>query len=159
MARKLPIEVLPGCRGRMSVPELRRIASHVLDQEGVANNVSAEIVIADSDTVRELNRLYRGRDEPTDVLSFAAHEGEAFLEAPDESPSLGEVIVCLPVAEAQATAGNRAVSGEIAHLLVHGLLHILGYDHEDPADGARMKLREDELLEALGFAGGYEHGH
>jgi probable rRNA maturation factor len=159
MPRKLPIEIMPGCRGRITVPELRRIAGFVLDQEEVAGHVTAEIVIADSDTVRELNRLYRGRDEPTDVLSFAASEGEAFMDAPDEEPSLGEVIVCLPVAEAQATAANRAVAGEIAHLLVHGLLHILGHDHEEKAEGEEMKEREDELLSALGYEGGYEHGH
>jgi probable rRNA maturation factor len=150
---------MPGCRGRISVPELRRIAGYVLDNEDVAKEVSAEIVIGDSDTVRELNRLYRGRDEPTDVLSFAAAEGEAFTDAPGEQPSLGEVIVCLPVAEAQATAANRAVGGEIAHLLVHGLLHILGHDHENTAEGEEMKQREDELLLALGYEGGYEHGH
>jgi probable rRNA maturation factor len=159
MPRKLPVQILPGCRGRITAGELRRVAAYVLDQEGVAKDVSAEIVLGDNETVRELNRLYRGRDEPTDVLSFASHEGDAFMDAPDETPSLGEVIVCLPVAEAQATAGNRAIGGEIAHLLVHGLLHILGHDHEDPAEGAAMKAREDELLSALGYEGGYEHGH
>jgi probable rRNA maturation factor len=159
MPRRIPIEIMPGCRGRIAVSELRRIAAHVLDEERVAKNVSAEVVIGDFETVRELNRLYRGRDEPTDVLSFAASEGEAFMDAPDEAPSLGEVIVCLPVAEAQAAAGSRAVTGEIAHLLVHGLLHILGHDHEEAADGAEMKQREDELLAALGYEGGYEHGH
>lgn len=159
MPRKLPIQILPGCRGRITTGELRRVASYVLDQEDVAKNVIAEVVLGDSDTVRELNRLYRGRDEPTDVLSFAAHEGDAFLDASDEAPSLGEVIVCLPVAEAQAAEANRAIEGEIAHLLVHGLLHILGHDHEDASEGAEMKDREDELLSALGYAGGYAHGH
>jgi len=159
MPRKLPVEILPGCRGRITAGELRRVASYVLDKEGVAKEVTAEIVLGDNETVRELNRLYRGRDEPTDVLSFAAHEGDAFMDAPDETPSLGEVIVCLPVAEAQAAAANRAIGGEIAHLLVHGLLHILGHDHEDPAEGTEMKEREDELLAALGYEGGYEHGH
>ena len=159
MPRKLPVQILPDCKGRISAPELRRIASYVLDQEGVAKNVTAEVVLGDNDTVRELNRLYRGRDEPTDVLSFASAEGGFFQESPDEAPSLGEVIVCLPVAEAQASAGSRPIGGEIAHLLVHGLLHILGHDHEDPGEGAKMKNREDELLAALGYAGGYEHGH
>jgi len=159
MPRKLPVQILPGCRGRITAGELRRVASYVLDQEEVAKQVIAEIVLGDNETVRELNRLYRGKDEPTDVLSFASHEGDAFMEAPDETPSLGEVIVCLPVAEAQAAAGNRAIEGEIAHLVVHGLLHILGHDHEDPVEGAEMKEREDELLAALGYAGGYEHGH
>ena len=159
MPRKLPVEILPGCRGRVTAGELRRVASYVLDREDVASEVTVEVVLADNDTVRELNRLYRGRDEPTDVLSFASREGDVFMDAPDETPSLGEVIVCLPVAEAQAASANREIGGEVAHLLVHGLLHILGHDHEDPVEGAAMKEREDEFLSALGYAGGYDHGH
>jgi probable rRNA maturation factor len=129
-------------------------------REGVAPGVGLEVALADADTVRELNRLYRGRDEPTDVLSFAQREVEiAFVEAPDEEASLGEVLVCLPVAEAQARQAGREPASEIAHLLVHGILHILGYDHDEASEGARMKAREDEVLGALGYAGGYAHGH
>ena len=131
----------------------------MLAAEGVALEVEVEVVLADAATVRDLNRLYRGRDEATDVLSFAAHEGEAFVRAPDEPPSLGEVIVCLPVAEEQALAADRPVAGEVAHLLVHGLLHLLGYDHAAPAEAARMRSREDGLLADLGYSGQYAHGH
>jgi probable rRNA maturation factor len=145
----------------------------VLIAEDVARDVEVEVVLADAETVRELNRLYRGRDEPTDVLSFSALEvagppaGFAddapapveFIEAPEATPSLGEVIVCLPVAEAQASAAGRAVAGEVAHLLVHGLLHLLAYDHETPSDSEAMKAREDALLASLGYAGQYAHGH
>src|SRR6185503_16390953 len=80
--RRVPIQVLPGCKGRLTVAEIRRVARHVLDAESVAPAVEVEVVLADSDTVQDLNRLYRGKDEPTDVLSFAAHEGEAFIESP-----------------------------------------------------------------------------
>jgi probable rRNA maturation factor len=159
MRRKLPVRILSGCRGRVSAGELRRVASYVLDAEDVAKGVEVEVVLAGAETVRELNRLYRGLDEPTDVLSFATDEGGSFPASPDEAPSLGEVIVCLPVAEAQAAAAGRAVGGEVAHLLVHGLLHILGHDHEEAGEGAAMKQREDELLSALGYAGAYAHGH
>jgi probable rRNA maturation factor len=159
------------------VGEVRRVVRYVLDAEAVAREVEVDIVLADSDTVQDLNRLYRGKDEPTDVLSFAADDeptsgsvGEAFrprsgvapspifIEAPDMTPSLGEVVVCLPVAEAQAARGGRPVAGEVAHLIVHGLLHLLGHDHEDASESATMQSREDELLAALGYAGGYEHG-
>jgi len=144
----------------MPAAEVRRIARHVLDAEDVAPAVEVDIVLADSHTMRELNRLYRGKDEPTDILSFAAHEGEAFIEAPGEVPGLGEIVICLPVAESQAAAAGRPLAGEVAHLLVHGLLHVLGIDHEvSPADEARMQDREDELLTALGYAGQYAHGH
>jgi probable rRNA maturation factor len=177
MARRVPIQVLPGCRGRVRVGELRRVVRNVLDAEAVAREVEVEVVLADADTVQDLNRLYRGKNEPTDVLSFAAHHepisepvGEAFrprstataspafVDAPDETPSLGEVVVCLPVAEAQAARGGRPVAGEVAHLIVHGLLHLLGHDHENASESAAMQAREDELLAALGYAGGYEHG-
>jgi len=144
----------------MSVAEIRRVARHVLDAELVAPAVEVEVVLADSETVRDLNRLYRGKDAPTDVLSFAAMEGEAFVQSPEEIPGLGEIVICLPVAEAQAIAAGRGVAGEVSHLLVHGLLHVLGYDHEDSEeDSQRMQWREDELLAALGYAGQYAHGH
>jgi probable rRNA maturation factor len=158
MPRRVPVQVLPGCRGRLTVGELRRVARHVLDAESVATEIEVEVVLADAATVRELNRLYRGKDEATDVLSFAAMEGMQFQTGPEEAPSLGEIVVCLPVAEAQAAAANRGVAGEVAHLLVHGLLHVLGYDHEEAADSAAMQAREDELLAALGYAGAYAHG-
>jgi probable rRNA maturation factor len=153
------VRLLAGCRGRVRPGELRRIAAHVLDAERLDPGVEVEVVLAGALTMRDLNRLYRGRDEETDVLSFSAREGEPFVGSPDEAPSLGEVIVCLPVAERQAGAAGRPVAGEVAHLLTHGLLHLLGYDHEEAAGAARMRSREDALLSALGYAGQYEHGH
>jgi probable rRNA maturation factor len=95
------------------------------------------------------------------VLSFAeADASMAFTSPEDQPPSLGEVVICLPVAEAQAEAAATPVAGQVAHLLAHGLLHLLGYDHEaDEMESQRMKAREDELLAALGYSGQYEHGH
>jgi probable rRNA maturation factor len=160
MSRNVHVQLTHGSRGVISARELRRVATAVLDAEDVAPEVEVEVVLADEASIRDLNRLYRGRDEPADVLSFAAIEGEAFLSAPDEAPSLGEVVICLPVAKAQASEASRAVAGELAHLLAHGLLHLLGYDHEDDdPESTRMKAREDALLSELGYAGQYAHGH
>ena len=168
MTRHLPVRTLGVRRGRVPAAELRRIAGAVLDAENVAAAVEVELVLADAGAVRDLNRLYRGRDEPTDVLSFADQGSVApdqpepaipFVDAPEAAPSLGEIVICLPVAEAQAQAAGRPLAGAVAHLLVHGLLHLLAYDHEDEADAARMQAREDELLAALGYAGAYSHGH
>jgi probable rRNA maturation factor len=151
---------MPGSRGKITAAELRRVAGSVMAAERVAPAVEIEVVLAGEAAVRDLNRLYRGKDEPTDVLSFAAMEGEAFQASPDEAPTLGEIVICLPVAESQALAAGRTVAGEVSHLLTHGLLHLLGYDHEeDDAESQRMKAREDELLAALGYAGQYAHGH
>ena len=164
-ARRVSIDFMSGTRSRISAPELRRIARHVLMAEDVAPEVELELMLADAASSRELNRLYRGSDEPTDVLSFAAMDEAPmapgpFLEAPDATPSLGEIVICIPVVEQQASAAGREVQGEIAHLLVHGLLHLLGHDHElGEAESQRMQQREDELLAGLGYAGRYAHGH
>jgi probable rRNA maturation factor len=137
----------------------------VLDSESVAPEVEAGIVLADDATVRELSRLYRGKDEETDVLSFAAHEGEAFLDSPDEAPSLGEVVISVPFVERQVVAAHGRGSpitadGQIVHLLVHGLLHLIGLDHERGDEDERaMREKEEALLAALGYEGRYEHGH
>jgi probable rRNA maturation factor len=160
MPRTIHVQSISGSRGVITPAELRRIARRVLDAETVASPVEVEVVLTDEPTIQYLNRLYRGRDEPTDVLSFAAMEGEAFLTAPGEAPSLGEVVICLPLVLIQASAAGHPVAAELAHLLTHGLLHLLGYDHEeDEAESQRMKTREDELLSVLGYAGQYAHGH
>src|SRR5918992_5993570 len=109
MARRVEVSVVPGCRGRIAVGELRRIARKVLADDGVAPEVEVEVVLASAATVRELNRLYRGRDEETDVLSFAASEGGAFMDAPGFAPSLGEVVICVSVAESRAKLARRPV--------------------------------------------------
>lgn len=165
MPRNVAITFLPGMRGRVRAPEVRRIARTVLDSESVAPQVEVEIVLADAETVRDLNRLYRGKDEETDVLSFAAQEGEPFLDAPEEAPSLGEVIVSVPFVERQvasmtAQGETLTVEGQLAHLLVHGLLHVIGLDHErGEAEEAEMREREEALLAVLGYEGRYVHGH
>jgi probable rRNA maturation factor len=165
VARNVAVTLLPGTRGRLRTPELRRIARRVLDAESVAPDVEVEVVLADDATMRDLNRLYRGKDEETDVLSFAAHEGEAFLDSPDEAPSLGEVIVSVSFVERQVADMARrgaaiTIEGQLAHLLVHGLLHLIGLDHErGETEEAEMREKEEALLEVLGYAGAYVHGH
>jgi probable rRNA maturation factor len=161
MARNVHVQLTPGSRGKITAAELRRVARGVLAAEDVAPAVEVEVVLANEATVRDLNRLYRGKDEPTDVLSFAEADVAATFRSPDDAPpSLGEIVICLPIAESQASSAGRPVAGELAHLLTHGLLHLLGYDHEhDEAESQRMKAREDELLASLGYAGRYAHGH
>ncbi len=120
------------------------------------------VVFAGDDVVRELNREHRGLDETTDVLAFSfTHEGEYYGEPDervpvDEMPGftlppgqmepLGEVIVSYPQAVRQADAAGRAVREELAALLVHGVLHLLGYDHLEPDDVAVMKGLESRVL-------------
>ena len=121
------------------------IARRVLEAEGVA---AAElgVVVSDDETVRVLNRQYAGEDEATDVLSFSLREGEEFAVPPGAALPLGEVIIAYPTAVRQAREQGRSTEAEVAHLLVHGVLHLLGYDHAEPEEERRMRAREGELL-------------
>ncbi len=108
------------------------------------------VLVTDEETVRQLNRDYRGFDEPTDVLSFSALETQPgaapFVSAPEMANYLGNVIIAYPVAAAQAPTFGRSVAEELALLAVHGTLHLLGYDHETPAEEAAMWARQAAIL-------------
>jgi probable rRNA maturation factor len=124
------------------------------------------LLIADDETVRELNRVYRGLDEVTDVLSFSAtHAGNwegdtppagepemaempfpEFILPPEELPPLGEVIVSYPQTLRQAEQRGEPVERELALLLVHGVLHLVGHDHLEPEETELMQARERAAL-------------
>lgn len=98
--------------------------------------------------MRSLNRRYRGRDQTTDVLSFSLREG-AFSRI--QPTMLGDIVVSVPSAERQAREYGHSLEREIDRLLVHGLLHLVGYDHErGVAEQRRMERRERQLLRGLG---------
>ncbi|MFW6117958.1 MAG: rRNA maturation RNase YbeY [Chloroflexota bacterium] len=130
---------------------VKKIVRQVLKAEGVAHPYEVSIVFTDSETVHELNRDYRGMDEPTDVLAFymlPQGEGDdSFALPPDEVTRLGEVIISYPQATEQAREQGHSPERELALLIVHGILHLLGYDHEEPEEEDEMRKREKELLE------------
>jgi probable rRNA maturation factor len=138
------ITVEPQFEGAVDAVQLARLAARVLEAEAVGE-AELGIVVTDDDTIRRLNRRYAGEDKTTDVLSFSLREGEEFV-APDSVVRLGEVIISYPTAERQAREGGRAVSDEVSHLLVHGVLHLLGYDHAEPEEERTMQERERALL-------------
>lgn len=104
----------------------------------------------DAEGIQALNQQYRGVDAPTDVLAFALEEAQEVLSAP-EGRLLGDVIVAVDVATRQAAARGHDLEAELALLSVHGLLHLLGEDHDTPARKARMWERQATLLRELGF--------
>jgi probable rRNA maturation factor len=130
---------------------VRRIAQTVLKAEGVAPPYEVSLVFTDSEAVRQLNRDYRGVDEPTDVLAFymLPQKGadSSFALPPDGITRLGEVIISYPQAVAQAKEQGHSPERELALLVIHGILHLLGYDHEEPEEESKMRERERELLE------------
>ena len=129
------------------------------------------LAVTSDETVRGLNRDYRGLDEVTDVLSFsashsgqwegdtppgklespatAASEAPAFVYPPDETAPLGEVIIAFPQAQKQAAQRGAPVAEELALLIVHGVLHLVGHDHVEPGERSEMQARERTALEAM----------
>ena len=105
------------------------------------------LLLCDDATIHELNRAYRGKDRPTDVLAFAMREGP---DAPGgEGPELlGDVVISLDTARRQAKDQGRTIIAEVTFLLGHGLLHLLGYDHRTPEEERRMHARTDALCAA-----------
>jgi len=104
------------------------------------------IFLCDDATIHPLNRDYRGKDKPTDVLSFAQREGEfAFLE----DDLLGDVIVSMETTIRQAQERNHSTETELRVLLVHGILHLLGYDHIEDDEAEIMEAKEREILAAI----------
>ena len=124
----------------------------VLTAEKVVDGVELGVLITTQQRIHELNRTYRNMDRPTDVLSFfmipekESEDTGLFINPPDNIRHLGEVIISYPQAVTQARENHHPVSEEIKILLVHGVMHLLGYDHEKPEDEKRMKPREEGYL-------------
>lgn len=132
---------------------LRAVFSHhAIERAGVA------VVVIDDDYIQQLNRQYRGVDAPTDVLSFAAQEGDALEaafapEVADEVESyLGDLILAYPYAAAQAARHGHPIQSEMQLLVVHGCLHLLGYDHDSDEAQAEMWAAQQAILTALGVS-------
>jgi probable rRNA maturation factor len=137
--------------GDLEVSWLQGVARQVLEAEDAGAQAELGLFIASGERVRQLNRDYLGRDEPTDVLAFSAREGvgaelPSFVPPPDGVLHLGEVIVSYPQAVVQAEEHQHSVKRELAILIIHGVLHLLGYDHDKPEVERRMRGREAELL-------------
>ncbi len=99
---------------------------------------------------RSLNSEYRGKDRPTNVLSF---EGPGAM--PDGSRLLGELVICAPVVAREAREQGKSGESHWAHMTVHGVLHLLGFDHERDAEARNMAAREIQILDRLGFSNPY----
>ena len=112
-----------------------------------------EVVLrfVDAEESRTLNREYRGRDKPTNVLSFGFELPPGF-----EDPHLGDLVICADVVEREAREQDKPLEAHYAHMVVHGLLHLQGHDHEEPAEAQRMELLEIEILRRLGYENPYE---
>jgi probable rRNA maturation factor len=105
------------------------------------------IVVSNDDFIQNLNREYRNVDRPTDVLSFPAEE----VDPEDGNRYLGDIIISLPRATAQAIEANHPVAEELSMLAIHGVLHLLGYDHQDESEKTEMWQKQASYLLSLGI--------
>lgn len=120
----------------------------------LADGAEVSVVFSDDAHVRSLNRQYRGKDAATDVLSFPA----APIGASELGPLLGDIVLARETIRREAGADGIAFDAHLTHLVIHGFLHLLGYDHEQEADAAAMEALETSILAGLGIADPYADG-
>jgi len=157
-------------RRKITQKQVRAWAAATLAALDRPDGVEIEIAITDDAQVQELNRTYRGIDTPTDVLSFPYTEEAApapyygddvpehdgadvpFVLPPDAGAALGELVISYPYADRQAQTVGHATHDELALLVVHGILHLVGYDHLEPDDETRMWAKTNLVLATLGVS-------
>nr|WP_206202990.1 rRNA maturation RNase YbeY [Thioalkalivibrio sp. XN8] len=132
-----------------SVAKLRHWARSALAGRRATAELSLRIV--DAPESQALNRQFRGKDQPTNVLAFPAD-----LPPELELPLLGDVVICREVVAAEAAAQGKPAEAHWAHMVIHGTLHLLGFDHQEPAQAAEMEAAETELLAELGWPDPYQ---
>ncbi|MHB0858648.1 MAG: rRNA maturation RNase YbeY [Anaerolineae bacterium] len=143
----IEIQVDDAFAQQVPVDDLAKLVEAVLAQQHQSDDAGLTLVITDDERLRELNRTYNDTDATTDVLSFSALEGDAFVLPEELAPYLGDVIVSFPRAQTQAAEQGHAVKHELALLVVHGCLHLLGYDHAEEDERQVMWALQDALLQ------------
>jgi len=137
----------------------RRVARAALAAvPGVPRDAELSIVLVDDADMRQLNRDFRGRDRPTNVLSFAGREGPETPVVPGAPVGLGDVVLAFETVAREACAQGKTLADHAAHLVVHGVLHLLGYDHERVRRARQMEALEIAVLAGLGIGDPYRAG-
>ncbi len=126
---------------------LERAAHAALAHEDESQDAELSIVLTDNEHLQELNLNYLGIDAPTDVLSFPASE----TDPESGARYIGDILISIPRAQSQADAAGHPLESEVQLLVVHGVLHLLGHDHAEPEEKARMWKAQAEILESLGL--------
>jgi probable rRNA maturation factor len=136
------------------IVEIEKLLNYAAEKERVQAGSELSVTFVTNERIQEINREYRDKDRPTDVISFAMEElGEGELEiVGEEIPRiLGDIIISLPKAREQAEDYNHPFMRELGFLAVHGFLHLLGYDHMNEQDEKRMFDRQTEILDGYGL--------
>lgn len=148
----MPVLIVDETDGERAVPLEAATAKAAAVLLAALGHSASDLSVAfvDDERMRELNRDWRGKDRPTDVLSFSQIEGE---DMPGEAVLLGDVVLSVDTLQRQAREGGWTDEEELVRLLLHGLLHLLGHDHEVEDDAAAMRAEEKRLVTVLADAG------
>jgi probable rRNA maturation factor len=131
---------------------IRQVIATAMTKENVAAGSEVSVSIVDDEEIKNLNRDYRGKDQPTDVLSFALNEGAEDTGLMEDAPNImGDVIISMERAEAQAEEYGHSLERELSFLAVHGFLHLNGYIHESEEEEKEMFTLQEEILKAHGI--------
>ena len=145
---EVDVQIAAPAEGVPGVAQLRRWAAAAVGARAAPAEVTVRIV--DEVEGRMLNATYRGRDAATNVLSFP------YEPAPGVTlPLLGDLVICAPVVAAEAHEQGKALEAHYAHLVVHGMLHLLGHDHQGAEEAAAMEAVEIRILQGLGYEDPY----
>jgi probable rRNA maturation factor len=115
-----------------------------------AQPIALSVRVVGAARSRSLNARYRGKDQPTNVLSFAGPGA-----SPDGRNFVGELVICAPVVAREALSQGKSLESHWAHMTIHGVLHLLGFDHQSRGEARKMAAREVQILDRLGFADPY----
>jgi len=133
---------------------IEKLLNYASRLENVREGAEVSITFVDNEKIQEINREYRGKDKPTDVISFALEEmgeGEIEIIGIDMPPVLGDIIISVPKAREQAEEYGHSFMRELGFLAVHGFLHLLGYDHETEEEEKEMFSKQSRILEEFGL--------
>ncbi|NKE05142.1 MULTISPECIES: rRNA maturation RNase YbeY [Mesobacillus] len=136
------------------INDIEKLLNYAAEKENVQEGSELSVTFVSNDRIQEINREYRDKDRPTDVISFALEEmgeGELEIVGVDIPRILGDIIISIPKAREQAEEYNHSFMRELGFLAVHGLLHLLGYDHMNEQDEKQMFDRQKEILDGFGL--------
>lgn len=133
---------------------IKKVVAEVLQEEKILHDVDVYVTLTNDEEIHQINREYRQVDRPTDVLSFPMYEREEipFLKEQkktEEEEILGDIIISVERVKAQAEEYGHSFERELAYLVTHGMLHLLGYDHMIEEEKKEMRMREEKILEKM----------
>ena len=129
--------------------KIERVAEICLQEEEIDPKAEIGLMFVDNEQIREMNKTYRDKDSATDVLSFPIYEADEAIDD-EEEILFGDIVISLERAAEQAEEYGHSLEREVMYLLVHGLLHLAGYDHMEDDEKKEMRQREEELLTVIG---------